>query len=487
MIYHGSILVFRQQNTRIDVFPNGQVQLRNGEIGPWVSLSGIEYHAGKIGGSLKFVNGWSNYSTTYKAASYYVDGNGICSLSGLIKGSDYRGMVLLPSNCRPDARLIMNVQAAGNGHTRVDIMPNGEVRFVRGDQGGWVSLSGIVVPVQPTASAPAPKKPLARKAPVSKTQVAAISAIAPTAFSQVQRDRLSQLSQSVQSRVERVLTSTDRRTVGQMQEEAAAIAKMRQGAARKRAVDTFNNKHARFRNDIVRRARIDDAFFLSETRKILPQHNLRRVGNVYLSTSNNRLSSSHTSEPADTPEETAQVAQSASTTLFDVESHSSGCTDYTSMVDDDDKTFSALAISYIAGGCESITSLGSNIQVPAGTSIVRVRIILDDGFLLSNAATGVAGYGQSYTEIGIRVKGPGVDEYYADSDQLVIAPVAYSADIKKEEFGNYVMEVEVSPSSSGGVYQIQAYAKSSSMGVAGGLGVGYARVGDMGLIETWFE
>ncbi len=154
-------LVFRQQNARVDVYPTGQVQLWNGRVGSWVSLSGIEYHAGKTGGSLQFLNGWRNYSRTYKAASYYVDSNGICTLSGLIRGSDYRGMVMLPSNCRPKERLLMNVQAASDGHTRVDIMPSGELRWIRGGKGGWVSLSGLVVPTQPKpAVAPAPTQPV---------------------------------------------------------------------------------------------------------------------------------------------------------------------------------------------------------------------------------------------------------------------------------------------------------------------------------------
>lgn len=116
-----------------------------------------------------------------------------------------------------------------------------------------------------------------------------------------------------------------------------------------------------------------------------------------------------------------------------------------------------------------------------------MRLTLEDGFILSNVAFGMAGYGHQYTEMGVRVKGPGVDEYYKDSEQLAIAPVAFMADIDKEEHGAYTMEINFRPSSHGGVYRIQAYGKSFSMGIGGGMGVGYARLRGIRDIQVFFE
>ena len=52
--------------------------------------------------------------------------------------------VQLPSNCRPKKRLIFNL----NNHkktARVDVLRNGQVRWIRGGKDhGWISLGGIV-------------------------------------------------------------------------------------------------------------------------------------------------------------------------------------------------------------------------------------------------------------------------------------------------------------------------------------------------------
>merc|ERR1712100_557751 len=77
-------------------------------------------------------------------------GGNLCVVSGLIKAT--RGMrnpiTRLPPNCRPNKRLIFNLNNHENT-LRVDVLPNGQIHKVAGIfRHGWLSLDGIVFAVR---------------------------------------------------------------------------------------------------------------------------------------------------------------------------------------------------------------------------------------------------------------------------------------------------------------------------------------------------
>ena len=99
-----------------------------------------------------FAANWENYSVNfgneYEDARYYIRDNRV-HLAGLIRKSiainNAEVMVSLPAGYRPLKRYIFNIQS-NYGAIRVDVLPNGEVIFLGGNQSGgqqWVSLSGI--------------------------------------------------------------------------------------------------------------------------------------------------------------------------------------------------------------------------------------------------------------------------------------------------------------------------------------------------------
>jgi hypothetical protein len=91
---------------------------------------------------LTLANGWSNYGAGYAPGKIIKKGNEI-TLSGLIKGTDFSTVCILPEDCRPKGELIFTL----NQHEstmRIDVYPNGRVAYVAGsNQYNWVSLDGI--------------------------------------------------------------------------------------------------------------------------------------------------------------------------------------------------------------------------------------------------------------------------------------------------------------------------------------------------------
>ena len=91
---------------------------------------------------LTFVNGWDNYNYGYATGKIIKKGNEI-TLSGLIKGTNFSTVCVLPEDCRPKQRLIFSL----NHHNiimRFDICSDGNVIYVCGSNSyNWVSLDGI--------------------------------------------------------------------------------------------------------------------------------------------------------------------------------------------------------------------------------------------------------------------------------------------------------------------------------------------------------
>jgi hypothetical protein len=114
--------------------------------------SGIHIHRkpGKTGGKkaggavrrISLQNGWSPYGHGYEAPSATKYGS-LCIVSGLIRGRGRNPMLTLPSYCRPNKRVIFNLNNHQNT-IRVDVLPNGQVHRVAGRwQHGWINLDGI--------------------------------------------------------------------------------------------------------------------------------------------------------------------------------------------------------------------------------------------------------------------------------------------------------------------------------------------------------
>merc|ERR1711988_237260 len=92
--------------------------------------------------TLSLVNGWTSYEHGYGAATVSkVDG--YCFVQGLIKGGHWGHMATLSSNCRPNKRLIFNMNNH-EGTSRIDVMTNGQIWWHGGAKNhGWISLAGM--------------------------------------------------------------------------------------------------------------------------------------------------------------------------------------------------------------------------------------------------------------------------------------------------------------------------------------------------------
>lgn len=112
--------------------------------------------------NLTLMNGWAQYGPGYAAASYTKTKDGIVVLRGLLNSTTAAAMVggttiaVLPVGFRPSAKMIFTTLYRDTP-ARIDVFPNGEVRFLTpaGAALGWLSLSGIAFPTQGTWTEPA--------------------------------------------------------------------------------------------------------------------------------------------------------------------------------------------------------------------------------------------------------------------------------------------------------------------------------------------
>jgi hypothetical protein len=105
-----------------------------------------------IWGPLDYRSGWADYNTTtYAAGQYTKTSAGLVALKGLVKdgtASWDTPIAVLPVGYRPPSRLIFYVGSydtganRSSGFGRVDVLSNGEVRFMSGTN-TWVSLDSI--------------------------------------------------------------------------------------------------------------------------------------------------------------------------------------------------------------------------------------------------------------------------------------------------------------------------------------------------------
>jgi len=133
-----------QYSMRVDVLTSGHIYwIAGGRSHSWMSLSGINFPT--TGESnLPLANRWASYGGSYGTASYKTGLSGFCSVTGLVKHGGWGHVATLPSNCRPNRRLIFNL----NNHqysARVDVLTNGVIHWIAGGRShSWLSLSGII-------------------------------------------------------------------------------------------------------------------------------------------------------------------------------------------------------------------------------------------------------------------------------------------------------------------------------------------------------
>ena len=144
-------LIFNLNNheftSRVDVLKSGDIQwIAGGRSHGWISLSGIAFPAKTAQRSnVPLVAGWKPYGGDYGTPTYTVR-DGLCSIEGLVRHSSWSASIAtLPSECRPNKRLIFNL----NIHqytARVDVATNGAVTWHAGGNSNehkWISLTGI--------------------------------------------------------------------------------------------------------------------------------------------------------------------------------------------------------------------------------------------------------------------------------------------------------------------------------------------------------
>ena len=91
---------------------------------------------------LNFVNDWENFGDLFGPGRIIKKGNEI-TLSGVVKGSNFSTICVLPENCRPKYRLVFSLGQNSN-IMRFDVFPNGNITFQSGNNLlNWISLDGI--------------------------------------------------------------------------------------------------------------------------------------------------------------------------------------------------------------------------------------------------------------------------------------------------------------------------------------------------------
>lgn len=111
----------------------------SGAWGRWCLTSGT------AGAALPMNNGWSYYGGSYQAPQYWLDGNDMVHLGGLIDYGTQKASVqvaTLPVGYRPSSREMFSVYAYGKSGLRIDVTSAGEVLAVDSPT-GFISLSGI--------------------------------------------------------------------------------------------------------------------------------------------------------------------------------------------------------------------------------------------------------------------------------------------------------------------------------------------------------
>lgn len=141
----------------LDQNSTGEVEAKGGS-NCWHSLHTIYYPASRASGgtyntaacttqwcNLPLVNSWIYYGSPFSLVEYTKGSDNMVSLKGLIRAGTTTGdtiMATLPSGYRPAQRLLIPIVSSG-ALGRLDILPDGTIRFEIGNN-GWLSLDNII-------------------------------------------------------------------------------------------------------------------------------------------------------------------------------------------------------------------------------------------------------------------------------------------------------------------------------------------------------
>jgi len=91
-------------------------------------------------------NNWTDYNNTFATGAYTKTSGGVILLKGLLKSSGTPALSenigILPPGYRPASVLIFQTSTNANVASRIDVYPDGTIKFIFGS-GGWLSLDGI--------------------------------------------------------------------------------------------------------------------------------------------------------------------------------------------------------------------------------------------------------------------------------------------------------------------------------------------------------
>ncbi|MGH7218361.1 MAG: PulJ/GspJ family protein [Candidatus Microsaccharimonas sp.] len=118
----------------------------------WLSIntSYMPNAAGATWSNLALGNSWANYGSPYGSAQYTKTSDGIVHLKGLIRNGTNTydtTIATLPAGFRPKYRLLFTVVQNSDSFSRLDVLPNGQVRYM-GSNNGYYSLSNISFPAE---------------------------------------------------------------------------------------------------------------------------------------------------------------------------------------------------------------------------------------------------------------------------------------------------------------------------------------------------
>lgn len=112
----------------------------------YYALQGMFYPTTSGWTTLTLQNGWQVFDTTGHSLNRYRKGaDGIVTVKGLIKnGTTTAGTVVaqLPAGFRPKERLCI-AGVAGAAHSRIDVLPNGQIIIGGYANSGWTSLDNV--------------------------------------------------------------------------------------------------------------------------------------------------------------------------------------------------------------------------------------------------------------------------------------------------------------------------------------------------------
>ena len=119
----------------IDVSWTGEVIFISGvKKEMFLSLEGIAFYTNAFTNKLKLERLWNHTLHSYRYAAYQVE-NELCALTGSVTarvlggGGNFTNLIaVLPKECRPSDEIMFGV-SVNNKTLRVDLLPNGKVRF----------------------------------------------------------------------------------------------------------------------------------------------------------------------------------------------------------------------------------------------------------------------------------------------------------------------------------------------------------------------